>query len=131
MMTHFGFDEGYLTIKESGLYLIYAQVCIFIKTTKVLLIKYCVFQIYYLDEHDVNGYRVYRNGNTILQCTVSLHTNIRSQKGNTCYTAGVEYVAESDKISLGDIVNGHYSLFEPGKSFFGVVKLGDIRARIV
>ncbi|KAL1493238.1 hypothetical protein ABEB36_011330 [Hypothenemus hampei] len=111
MMTHFDYNEGYLTIKESGLYLVYAQ-------------------IYYLDEHDLNGYRVFKNDKMILQCTVSLHSGTRVQKGNTCYTAGVEYIAEGDKISLGDILHDHYSLFEPGKSFFGLIKLGDVRGRV-
>ncbi|CAG9759336.1 unnamed protein product [Ceutorhynchus assimilis] len=110
MMSHFILEDGYLTIRESGLYLVYAQ-------------------IYYLDEHDINGYRVYKNDDSILQCTISLHSGTRSQKGNTCYTAGVEHISEGDKISLGDILDGHYSLFEPGKSFFGAVKLGDIRTR--
>lgn len=73
---------------------------------------------------------MFKNDNMVLQCTVSLHGGNGVQKGNTCYTAGVEYFADGDKLSLGDILHGHYSLFEPGKSFFGVVKLGDFRTRI-
>lgn len=60
---------------------------------------------------------------------MSSHSSGRVQKGNTCFTAGVEYLGEGDRISLGDLSDGRYSLFEPGKSFFGTVKLGDIRAR--
>ncbi|XP_066256787.1 uncharacterized protein egr [Euwallacea similis] len=110
MMTHFEFDRGYLTIKEPGMYFVYAQ-------------------IYYLDEHDSNGYRVLINNDMILQCTVQMHSGVGIQKGNTCYTAGVEYIAENDRISLEDIFGNHYTVFEQGRSFFGVVKLGDIKIR--
>ncbi|XP_066138757.1 uncharacterized protein egr [Euwallacea fornicatus] len=111
MMTHFEFDNGYLTIKEPGMYFVYAQ-------------------IYYLDEHDSNGYRVFINNNAILQCTVQIHSGVGVQKGNTCYTAGVEYIGENDRISLEDIFGNHYTVFEQGRSFFGVVKLGDIKIRL-
>ncbi|XP_030746249.1 uncharacterized protein LOC115875047 isoform X4 [Sitophilus oryzae] len=111
MSSHFNLENGHLTIREPGIYFIYAQ-------------------IYYLDEHDQIGYRVYKNDDTILQCTVFSNTSRRTMKGNTCYTAGAEYLAENDKISLGDLSDGRYSLFEPGKSFFGVIKLGDVRARV-
>lgn len=86
-----------------------------------------VLQIYYLDEHDVTGYRVFKNNQMILQCTITQHSTTRMMKGNTCYTAGVEFLASGDIISLGDVTAGKYSLFEPGKSFFGLVKLGDFR----
>ncbi|XP_076261544.1 TNF superfamily member 12 eiger [Rhynchophorus ferrugineus] len=112
MNNYFSFEDGYMTIKESGIYFIYAQ-------------------IYYLDEHDQNGYRVYKNDKTsILQCTIFSNSSQRTTKGNTCYTAGAEYFAGGDKISIGDLSDGRYSLFEPGKSFFGVIKLGDIRVRV-
>lgn len=88
-----------------------------------------MIQIYYLDEHDTNGFRVYKNNDAFLQCTTMSHSLERVIKGNTCYTAAAEYLAEGDIISLGDLGDGRYSLFEPGKSFFGFVKLGDVRIK--
>ncbi|KAG5875312.1 hypothetical protein JTB14_022223 [Gonioctena quinquepunctata] len=110
MDAHFSFDNGYATIKASGLYLVYSQ-------------------IFYLDEHDEVGYRVFKNDEMFLQCTLRMHSAQRSQKGNTCFTAGVEHFSEGDKVSLADITEGRLSLFEPGKSFFGLVKLGDAKIR--
>ncbi|XP_063928607.1 protein eiger [Zophobas morio] len=111
MDRHFSLSDGILTIKESGLYFIYAQ-------------------IYYYDEHDINGFRVYRNENeTLLQCTTTTHSVERVMKGNTCFTAAAEYLNENDRISLGDLSESRLSLFEPGKSFFGVIKLGDVKIK--
>ncbi|XP_018578100.1 protein eiger [Anoplophora glabripennis] len=111
MDSYFTMDEGILTIKDSGIYFIYAQ-------------------IYYLDEHDVTGFRVYKNRNTVLlQCTSTVHSRERALIGNTCYTAGAEYLSEGDTITLSDVSTGRYSLFEPGKSFFGLIKLSDIKLK--
>lgn len=50
-------------------------------------------------------------------------------KGNTCYTAGAEYLHAGDLVALGDLSDNSYSIFEPGKSFFGVIKLGDVKIK--
>lgn len=93
-----------------------------------LVDKHHIFlQIYYLDEHDTTGFRVFKNNNMILQCTITQHSAIASMKGNTCYTAGVEFFSAGDTVFLSDITPGKYSLFEPGKSFFGLVKFGDFK----
>nr|CAI5824580.1 unnamed protein product [Callosobruchus analis] len=102
--SHFQLNLGVLTVKEAGLFFIYSQ-------------------IYYLDEHDIIGYKVFRNNDVILQCTITVHTTERRMKGNTCYTAGMEYLHEGDTISIENVYDGRYSLFEPGKSFFGIIKL--------
>ncbi|CAH1153749.1 unnamed protein product [Phaedon cochleariae] len=110
MDSHFSLDQGFVTIQESGLYFVYSQ-------------------IYYLDEHDTTGYRVFKNDQMILQCTLTIHSVERKLKGNTCFTAGVEHFSEGDRLSLADITPGRLSLFEKGKSFFGLVKLGDIKIK--
>ncbi|XP_044257428.1 protein eiger [Tribolium madens] len=111
MDQYFSFSDGLLTVKEPGLYFIYAQ-------------------IFYYDIHDTNGFRVYRNENeTLLQCTTMTHSSERVMKGNTCFTAAANYLNENDKISLVDLSEARYSLFEPGKSFFGVIKLGDVKIK--
>lgn len=48
--------DGKLTVHESGLYLVYAQ-------------------IHYLDEHDENGFHLLANGRSIMQCMVRLREN--------------------------------------------------------
>lgn len=111
MTDYFQMLNGIVTIKDSGIYLVYAQ-------------------IYYLDEHDMNGFRVFKNDQMILQCVTSTHTEHRVNKGNTCYTMSVEYLKENDKVHIADISEDRYSLFEPGKSFFGFVKLGDHKPRL-
>ncbi|XP_072402187.1 uncharacterized protein egr [Diabrotica undecimpunctata] len=108
MDSHFTLNNGYLTIKDSGLYFVYSQV-------------------YYLDEHDVTGYRVLKNDQMIFQCTNTIHSTERKLRGNTCFTAGVEHFSANDKLSIEDITEGMLSKFETGKSFFGVIKLGDAR----
>ncbi|XP_017772611.1 PREDICTED: protein eiger [Nicrophorus vespilloides] len=110
MGQNFKMDNGFLTLKESGLFLIYAQV-------------------YYLDYHDMNGYRIFKNSDPILQCTTMTHSEGRVIKGNTCYTSGVVYLNEGDRLSVVDIALGRYSLFEKDKSFFGVVQLSDVNMK--
>jgi hypothetical protein len=87
-----------------------------------------LLQIYYYDEHDINGFLVYKNNNDILlQCTTMTHSVQNVTKGNTCFTAAAEYLNENDQIHLEDLSQGRGSIFEPGKSFFGVIKLGDVK----
>lgn len=57
------------------------------------------------------------------------HSSDRVMKGNTCYTAGATYLSDGDQIQVKDISDSRYSLFEPGKSFFGIIKLGDIKLK--
>ncbi|CAG9855400.1 unnamed protein product [Phyllotreta striolata] len=106
MHSHFTMDNGFVTVKQSGLYLVYAQ-------------------IYYLDTHDRVGFRVLRNDKTILECAITAPSIGGSMKSNTCYTAGVEHFRAGDKLWLKDIEQ-RLSLFANGKSFFGMVKLGNI-----
>ncbi|KAK9890335.1 hypothetical protein WA026_010432 [Henosepilachna vigintioctopunctata] len=108
--SNFVLNNGLVTIRDAGLYFVYSQ-------------------IYYLDQHDMNGYRVYKNFDVLLQCTTTSHSSERMMKGNTCYTASVTYLDTNDTISVSDITDGRYSLFEPGKSFFGLIKLGDVKIK--
>ncbi|RZC32016.1 uncharacterized protein BDFB_000052 [Asbolus verrucosus] len=87
-----------------------------------------ILTIFYLDAHNLNGYRVHKNEKqTLLQCTT--YSTGSDTKSNTCYTAAVEYLEENDRLSVADISDARYSLFEPGKSFFGVIKLGDVKKK--
>lgn len=108
MNNFFELVRGEVTVTEHGIYQIYAQ-------------------IYYHDDHDTNGFIVEHNQIPFLQCTTMTHSTQRLVKSNTCYTSGVVYLKSGDKIRLSDLGNHRYSLFDPAKSFFGLVKLGDAR----
>ncbi|GJQ68250.1 hypothetical protein Trydic_g10774 [Trypoxylus dichotomus] len=108
MDDYFQLNDGYLRFLDSGLYYIYAQ-------------------IYYVDEHDTNGFGVYKNDEVVLQCTTTSHTTHRVTKPNTCYTGGVLAISNGDIVKIHDIEGNRYSLFQKGKSFFGAIKLGEIR----
>lgn len=85
-----------------------------------------------MDEHDVNGFRVYLNDRPVLHCTtMTVHSSDEQKraKSNTCHTSAAVYIAPGDKISVRDVEGLRYSLFEPAKSFFGLVKLGDARIK--
>ncbi|KAJ9592172.1 hypothetical protein L9F63_001288, partial [Diploptera punctata] len=110
---NFVMNDGEVTVRDSGIYFIYAQ-------------------IYYVDEHDVNGFRVYVNNNAILHCTtmtVHLPGEHRRPKSNTCHTSSATYLSERDKVSVRDVNGLRYSLFEPAKSFFGLIKLSDAKLK--
>lgn len=80
----------------------------------------------------MNGFTIYKNNNEaepLLQCTTMTHSVARVTKGNTCFTAGVEYLEENNRITLADISDQRYSVFTPEKSFFGVIKLGDVKIK--
>ncbi|KDR21454.1 Ectodysplasin-A [Zootermopsis nevadensis] len=113
MNRFFQLQEGTVTVRDSGIYYIYAQ-------------------IYYVDEHDVNGFRVYKNDRPVLHCTtMTVHSSAehRRAKSNTCHTSAAVYLAPGDKISVRDVDGMRYSLFEPAKSFFGLIKFGDARIK--
>ncbi|GFG39251.1 hypothetical protein Cfor_00727, partial [Coptotermes formosanus] len=113
MNRFFQLHEGIVTVKDSGIYYLYAQ-------------------IYYVDEHDVNGFRVYLNDTPVLHCTtMTVHSSGEQKraKSNTCHTSAAVYIATGDKISVRDVDGLRYSLFEPAKSFFGLIKLGDARIK--
>lgn len=84
-----------------------------------------------MDKHDLNGYGVFKNNETILQCTVFAHApkggDSVGEKPNTCYTSGLAHLMENDKITVRDFHVGRYSLFKTGKSFFGFIKFGDVK----
>lgn len=90
-------------------------------------------QVYFHDSHDTNGFKVFRNNHlgeeAILHCTTMTHSKERITKANTCYTAGVFHLFKADNIFLQNIGSMRYSIMQPGKSFFGLVKLGDAKMR--
>ncbi|XP_055708101.1 uncharacterized protein LOC129804631 isoform X2 [Phlebotomus papatasi] len=108
-MEHFfTMDNGVVTVKEGGLYLIYAQ-------------------IYYDDVPDRNSFLVQHNGQTFLHCERMTYSDREVNKTNTCYTSGVAVLRPNDQIVVKDTEHHRFVLFHPYTSFFGLVKLGDLR----
>lgn len=98
--------SGTLTVHEPGLYLAYAQ-------------------IHYLDEHDENGFRLLVNNQSILQCMV--YSPGKEHKSRSCFSAQVTVLQAGDHLILKNIGSARYTLFQHDKSFFGLVKLGELR----
>ncbi|XP_059620135.1 uncharacterized protein LOC132264085 isoform X2 [Phlebotomus argentipes] len=108
MENFFSMQNGVVTVKEGGLYLIYAQ-------------------IYYDDVRDRNSFTVKHNGNTFLHCEAMTYSERSVNKTNTCYTSGVALLKPDDQITVKDTEHHRFVLFHPHTSFFGLVKLGDVR----
>ncbi|XP_055920064.1 protein eiger isoform X2 [Eupeodes corollae] len=101
----FSLNHGVLTVKEGGVYFVYAQ-------------------IYYDNRYDRNGFVLYHNVQPFLQCALFVPTN--TIKSHTCYTSGVIYLESNDELHLRDIHQDRVVMLTNAKSFFGVIKLGEI-----
>ncbi|XP_065339518.1 uncharacterized protein egr [Cloeon dipterum] len=108
---YFSLKDGILTVKLGGLYYFYSQ-------------------IYYIEDHDTNGYNVFVNSEVRLQCVTTTHSSTNVVKVNTCYTGGVLYLRPGDTIFLRDIAGLRYSLFEREKSFFGLYRFANAQPRL-
>lgn len=91
------------------------------------------FQICYSTKHDQHGFKILKieadssseNPQLIAQCVVTSHS--KHEKTNTCYTATVDRILEDESIQIEELEKGgRISIFQAGKSFFGLVKLADI-----
>lgn len=130
MERFFDMHQGVVTVKEHGLYYIYAQVrpILFATTLPKTASNIILFeQIFYHDDHDTNGYIIEHNSEPLYQCTTATHSNQRVTKSNTCHTAGINYLNAGDKIHIKDLGSHRYTLFDAAKSFFGLIKVGDLR----
>ncbi|KAK7863367.1 hypothetical protein R5R35_004336 [Gryllus longicercus] len=104
----FNLQDGAVTVADSGLYFVYAQ-------------------IHYLDRHDTNGFSILVNNASALQCTVTAGLTgggAEEPRSNTCFTAGAMYLGPGDQVSVREVGSLRWTLFQPQKSFFGLVKLG-------
>ena len=51
------------------------------------------------------------------------HTTTRVTKTNSCFTSGMLYIRNGDKIHIEDIGTRRTVLLEPSKSYFGLYKI--------
>ena len=118
-------DGAILTVKQSGLYFIYAQVrcqkvAVFGQRLRQTLLP---LQVHYLDDHSTNAYEVFINTEPFLRCVTSAYSEPSLPKANTCYTAAAAHLREGDKLFLRDIEPLRYSVLQPSKTFFGLVRM--------
>ncbi|XP_076757268.1 TNF superfamily member 12 eiger [Xylocopa sonorina] len=107
MKEHFGMaSNGTITIKVAGLYLVYAQ-------------------IHYHDNQSEVGFHLQVNGQSIMQCMIN---NLQQQRhiSQTCSSTQLTYLRENDRLVLKEVGSPRYAIFDKEKSFFGLIKLGDL-----
>lgn len=85
-------------------------------------------QIFYHNDHDMNSFRIEQNGHSILQCTTTTYSHVPVTKANTCYTSGIALLRSGDNIQIADFSTLRYVIFDQSKSFFGLIRLGDVRS---
>lgn len=94
--------DGVLTINDTGLYFIYAQIT-------------------YSDQHPVNGFSILVNNKRHASCSVH---GQHGKKTNTCYTATLADLDHGSHIEIRDMDQDHVYLPFQEKTFFGLYKLG-------
>lgn len=122
----FSMDQsGVLTVRDHGLFLIYAQVNVNLNSITLPLstLSYFRDKVFYSNEHDTNGYVIELNNHPQYQCTTMTHTTQKVTKTNTCYTSGLIHLNSGDKIRIRDLGNHRTVMLEPSRSFFGLVKI--------
>uniref|UniRef100_A0A182QXB4 THD domain-containing protein n=1 Tax=Anopheles farauti TaxID=69004 RepID=A0A182QXB4_9DIPT len=98
----FSFDGEELTIREPGLYYVYAQVT-------------------YDNVHGMNGFKVMVGGQKHISCTV----HAQGENTNACFTAGITEIANPDtRLYIEDIDHSRNHIMYSEKTFFGVFKIG-------
>ena len=107
MEKKFSINDGTIRITSPGIYFIYSQ-------------------INYLDNHEVNSFQILVNNIPWLTCTTMTHTPSPTTKANTCYTGGVRFLEQGDKIVIKNTDNNRYAVMLPSHSFFGAVQLSEV-----
>ncbi|CAL7941683.1 unnamed protein product [Xylocopa violacea] len=99
-------SNGTVTIHEAGLYLVYAQ-------------------IHYNDDHSEVGFHLQVNNQTILQCVID-NSDQSHNISQTCFSAQLTHLRKDDVLVLKEVGSPRYAIFAKEKSFFGLIKLGEL-----
>ncbi|XP_036223689.1 protein eiger isoform X2 [Bactrocera oleae] len=102
---YFKVENGVLTVYETGLYYVYAQVC-------------------YNNTHDQNGFVIFHGHKPFLQCLNTVPTNM-PHKIHTCHTSGLIYLKEHETIHLRDFHSDRNAILKESnnRSYFGLIKI--------
>ncbi|XP_037952761.1 protein eiger-like isoform X2 [Teleopsis dalmanni] len=103
--SYFEVENGVLTVLESGLYYIYAQVC-------------------YNNTHDQNGFVIFHGHKPFLQCLNTVPTNI-PLKIHTCHTSGLIHLRADETIHIRDFHTDRSVILKDtnNRSYFGLIKV--------
>ncbi|XP_073846914.1 TNF superfamily member 12 eiger [Musca autumnalis] len=103
--TYFQVENGVLTVREPGLYYVYAQVC-------------------YHNHHNQNGFIIFHGHKPFLQCLSHILTNNNSVI-NTCHTSGLIYLKRDEQIHIQDFHTDRKTHLqeENNRSYFGLIKI--------
>uniref|UniRef100_A0A1I8PRE1 THD domain-containing protein n=1 Tax=Stomoxys calcitrans TaxID=35570 RepID=A0A1I8PRE1_STOCA len=101
----FHVENGVLTVHESGLYYVYAQIC-------------------YHNPYPQNGFIIFHGHKPFLQCLSNIFTNNNSVI-NTCHTSGLIYLKRDEHIHIRDFHSDRKAYLEDGnnRSYFGLIKI--------
>ncbi|KAK6619748.1 hypothetical protein RUM43_012510 [Polyplax serrata] len=109
MSKYFHLNQGRVTVSTTGIYLIYAQ-------------------IQYSNVQEVNGFSVFRNNESVVQCiTTSTHPDKHEIKSNTCGISTTILLQSNDSVCIKDLHHGRYVVLTPEKSYFGLVLLSPFK----
>ncbi|XP_068240755.1 uncharacterized protein [Palaemon carinicauda] len=93
--------RGMVTVKESGLYYLYAQVL-------------------YEQGRFGTGFQVMVDGIPVMECTMT-----PSQPSHSCHTSGTTYLQRNAAVSIRDLESHMNAVRRVENSFFGLIKLMD------
>ena len=102
---YFLVEHGVLTVREPGLYYVYAQIC-------------------YNNNYVRNGFTIFHGDKEFLQC---LHNSHASSDAliNTCHTSGLIYLRYNEQIHIRDLHMNRLTFLsdKSNRSFFGLMKV--------
>ncbi|KAK6619746.1 hypothetical protein RUM43_012507 [Polyplax serrata] len=128
---YFHLNQGRVTVSTSEIDLIYAQVTeddYMSLLSNKFLTHVLLFQIQYSNVQEVNGFSVFRNNESVVQCiTTSTHPDKHEIKSNTCGISTTILLQSNDSVCIKDLHHGRYVVLTPEKSYFGLVLLSPFK----
>ncbi|KAM7345843.1 TNF superfamily member 12 eiger isoform 2-T5 [Cochliomyia hominivorax] len=102
---YFHVDHGVVTVREPGLYYVYAQIC-------------------YNNNYPKNGFTIFHGEKEFLQCLLNTH-NSNISLINTCHTSGLIYLRHNEHIHIRDFHSNRltYLSDKSDRSYFGLIKI--------
>ncbi|XP_037088890.1 uncharacterized protein LOC119109379 [Pollicipes pollicipes] len=94
---------GQVTVRTPGFYYLYAQ-------------------INHIEEHDVNGFEIQVNAQSLVKCITTEASKLRN-KTNTCFTGAAIYLNQGDAVSVRDLDPLRHAFLLPDRSFFGLLRI--------
>lgn len=102
---YFHVEHGVVTVREPGLYYVYAQIC-------------------YNSSFAQNGFAIFHGDKSFLQCVVH-NINHGETLINTCHTSGLIYLHRNEHIHIRDFHKERvtYLREKSDRSYFGIIKI--------